>query len=451
MVFTSVVIAVSIGLGTAGLDHSAPAHSAEITCEGEVSDAARCIRDYIAAMNAGTPVAIGAFEQKYRAPEALEMRPISERIAQARRIGIDMGAMSLREIVGTQPASATAIIDTEKTGAIECTFEFDSGGKLKGIMIEPAGAAPLDAAARAETIEQLATSLAEGYVFPEVGRTMADHLRAALASGKYDALTAPRDLARRLTDDLQAISKDKHLRVRPAPARTPRPAGPASAGPRQGPLNAGFKKVEILEGNVGYIRFDGFVHGEEAQRIAAAAMNFIASCDSVIFDMRFNGGGSPEMIRFISSYIFEQPTHLNSFYDRNGKRTEEYWTHAEIPGKRLGSEVRILVLTSGYTFSGAEEFSYNLQALGRATIIGERTGGGAHPVRMAPVGEKFAVSLPFARAENPITKANWEGVGVEPDIEVKASEALERALEHLLISAAEAIPVSIVQREPAAR
>ena len=136
---------------------------------------------------------------------------------------------------------------------------------------------------------------------------------------------------------------------------------------------------------------------------------------------------SARVIQLISSYLFEEPTHLNSFYIRKRDTTKEFWTQPDIQGKRR-SEVPVFVLTSGRTFSAAEEFAYNLKHLGRATIVGETTGGGAHPVeRFRVEGYPIVVSLPFGRAINPITGTNWEGTGVEPDIKVAADQALDTA------------------------
>ena len=135
------------------------------------------------------------------------------------------------------------------------------------------------------------------------------------------------------------------------------------------------------------------------------------------------------MIRFLSSYLFDKPTHLNSFFDRTNNKTEEFWTTEAVPGKRLGQELPVFVLTSNRTFSGAEEFSYNLQNLKRATLVGETTGGGAHPVQSVSINERFNMMVPYARAVNPITQTNWEGVGVKPHIEVEASQAMEKAKE----------------------
>ncbi len=129
-------------------------------------------------------------------------------------------------------------------------------------------------------------------------------------------------------------------------------------------------------------------------------MNFLAYCDAIIVDLRQNGGGDPAQIQLISSYFFEEPVHLNDLYARATDRTENYWTLPYVPGAEA-SKADLYVLTSARTFSGAEEFSYNLQNLKRATIIGETTGGGAHPTNAMIVQRDFILRVPFARAINP--------------------------------------------------
>src|SRR5262249_22574655 len=118
--------------------------------------------------------------------------------------------------------------------------------------------------------------------------------------------------------------------------------------------------------------------------------------------------------------------HLNSLYWRKGDRTEEFWTRKALDGKRYTGKP-VYVLTSARTFSGAEEFAYNLQSRKRATIVGETTGGGAHPGGVRPINDHFAMFVPTGRAINPVTGTNWEGTGVKPDVAVRADEALETA------------------------
>ena len=159
---------------------------------------------------------------------------------------------------------------------------------------------------------------------------------------------------------------------------------------------------------------------------AVAAMNFLSNVDAIIFDLRENGGGDPKMIALISTYLFGKRTHLNDLWERKGDATDQYWTLPYVPGKRL-EDKPVCVLTSKQTFSGAEEFSYNLKNLKRATLVGETTGGGAHPVSGHRIDDHFMIGVPFARAINPISKTNWEGKGVEPDVKVTASDALTTA------------------------
>ncbi len=163
-----------------------------------------------------------------------------------------------------------------------------------------------------------------------------------------------------------------------------------------------------------------------------AALNFLANCDALIIDLRDNGGGEPSMIQLMTSYFFEEPVHLNSFYIRTLDSIQQFWTQSHVQGPRM-TDVELYVLTSSYTYSGAEEFSYNLRNLERATIIGETTGGGAHPTnRRLFANLNVAMSLPFGRAINPITGTNWEGIGVEPHIQVPRDEALDVAYSEAL-------------------
>jgi C-terminal processing protease CtpA/Prc len=156
-------------------------------------------------------------------------------------------------------------------------------------------------------------------------------------------------------------------------------------------------------------------------------MGFLAHADAIIYDLRGNGGGSPAMIALLATYLFEKPTHLNDIYDRKEDTTTQYWTLSYVSGDLIPKKP-VYVLTSKRTFSGAEEFSYDLQNLSRATIVGETTGGGAHPVGGHPIGDHFVIGVPFARAINPVTKTNWEGTGVQPDVKVSASDALDTAV-----------------------
>jgi len=291
----------------------------------------------------------------------------------------------------------------------------------------------VDAATRARVIDAAIANLNESYVFPETAKQMEDAVRSRQKKGEYDSITDGDDFAKKLTENFQEVSHDKHLRVNFSAAKMPEmPDGPPPADAvaqyhkQMERMNCGFNKVEILSGNVGYLKFDFFADPDVCGPTAVAAMNFLANVDAIIFDLRQNGGGDPKMVALVSTYLFDKRTHLNDLWTRKGDSTDQYWTLPYVSGKRLDGKPAF-VLTSKDTFSGAEEFTYNLKNLKRATIVGETTGGGAHPVAGHRIDDHFMIGVPFARAINPVSKTNWEGTGVEPDVKVPAAEALATA------------------------
>jgi hypothetical protein len=288
----------------------------------------------------------------------------------------------------------------------------------------------IDAATRARVIDGAIANLNESYVFPETAKKMEDAVRARQKKGEYDSIADGDDFAKALTENFQEVSHDKHLRVNFSAAKMPEmPSGPPPADAvaqyhkEMERVNCGFNKVEILSGNVGYVKFNFFADPDVCGPTAVAAMNFLAHVDAIMFDLRENGGGDPKMIAFISTYLFDKRTHLNDLWTRKGDSTDQYWTLPYVPGKHLDGKPAF-ILTSKDTFSGAEEFCYNLKNLKRATLVGETTGGGAHPVSSHRIDDHFMIGVPFARAINPISKTNWEGTGVEPDVKVPAADAL---------------------------
>jgi hypothetical protein len=292
----------------------------------------------------------------------------------------------------------------------------------------------IDAATRARVIDGAVANLKEFYVYPEEAKKMADALQSKLKSGGYDTVTGAEDFAQMLTTDLQAVSHDKHLRVNfsvspiPEGADKDKPDAVAVAARRSQleKMNCSFEKVERLSSNIGYLKFNGFMDPDICAPTVSAAMSFLSHTDALIIDLRENGGGDPAMVAYISSYLFAERTHLNDLYNRRDNKTEQFWTRPDVPGLKLAT-TPVFVLTAKRTFSGAEEFTYNLKNLKRAIIIGEVTGGGAHPVSGHRIDAHFFIGVPFARAINPITKTDWEGTGVEPDVKVAAAQALDVA------------------------
>ncbi|HEV7607325.1 MAG TPA: S41 family peptidase [Steroidobacteraceae bacterium] len=291
----------------------------------------------------------------------------------------------------------------------------------------------LDEAHRGRVIAETAKLIEQYYVFPDVAKTIAGKLKALQKRGEYRGITDGGIFEIRVSDDLKAMSGDKHFRLRYFAKDAPPDPGP-NARPQSDPkslaaANCGFEKAEHLSPNIGYLKLNFLAEPEFCAPTAIAAMNFLADSDALIIDLRENWGGSPPMAVLLGSYLFEEPAHLGDDYDRGKDATEQRWTYAYVPGKKfIGKPVYLL--TSKRTFSSAELFSFALKNLKRATLVGEASGGGAHPVAPHRIDDHFFIGVPFGRFMDPVTKLDWEGTGVQPDINVPAADALEEALRH---------------------
>jgi len=276
-------------------------------------------------------------------------------------------------------------------------------------------------------------NLRTSYVFPELAQRAAAAVEARLAAGAYDDLDE-NALAERLTEHLNAVCEDKHLRVRAMPPRearrrapVPGPPGSRPHGPGHHPENFGIYRAERLPGNVGYLDLRAVAPPEHAGDAIAAAMRMVAGTDALIIDLRGNHGGSPHGVVFWCSYLFpDAEIHLSDIFDASTGETRQFWTLAYVPGLRY-LERPVYLLTSHETFSGGEDLAYSLQAQGRVTVIGETTGGGAHPTRPIPISDTMMMGIPFARSVNPVTGTNWQGTGVVPDVPAPAGEAYDVA------------------------
>jgi hypothetical protein len=311
----------------------------------------------------------------------------------------------------------------------------------------------VSARARAAVVAGVLDSLRAAYVFPDSVPAVAAALRRHERRGAYDGLTA-RALADSLTAHLRAARADGHLRVvyAPAPPAPPPPpvaplvrrvaaarptaadsaadAARESAREREAAQHAnyGVDRVERLAGNVGYLALREFGEPDGAGPVLAAAMTLLARTDALVIDLRANGGGYPPTADLLASYLVgPRPVHLLSFYYRPTNQTFESWTRDTLPGPRYGPGRPVYVLTGRGTASGAEAFVYTLRHLGRVTVVGDTTAGAAHPGRDRRVGHGFAVFVPDGRPTSPVTRGNWEGTGVAPDLPVPAGRALPAA------------------------
>lgn len=303
----------------------------------------------------------------------------------------------------------------------------------------------MTAATRQQLINNLIHEVNSSYVFPDMARKIDVALREQQKRGVYDSITSARKLTEVLTNELQATSKDRHLRVmyseqvipesKPHTEPTPDEVARKLATMRAG--NFGVEKIEHLPFNIGYLELVGFAPAKDAADTLAASMTVLAHTDALIIDLRNNGGGDAATVALLSSYLLDKPTRLNDFYYRKGNRIEQRWSSDVTRGPRYGQTKDVYILTSKDTFSAAEDFTYALKNLKRVTVVGEMTGGGANLGDDRRLLPNFAVFVPLGRSISPITKANWEGVGVTPDISVCAEDAMRTAQVAILKKMAE--------------
>jgi len=330
-------------------------------------------------------------------------------------------------------------------------FTIDSPGDQPGaprISVPDDGSLAAEQLSGREIVTKALELLRANYVFPEQAGQAATAIEARLEAGEYDDLDEV-TLTERLTRDLQEITGDRHLRVvfgggpGPRRQRIGEPEEPKDHEARRLAMrrigwldNFGIRQVERLDGNVGYLDVRRVAVPANAGPAIGAAMELVAGTYALIIDLRHNGGGAPEGVVFWCSYLLdERPTHLNDIFHADTGETRQFWALPYVPGTRY-LDRPVFVLTSGRTFSGGEDFAYTLQALGRATVVGETTGGGAHPTRGFPISAAVHIGIPFARSVNPVTGTNWQGTGVVPDVPADAEQAYDvayaRALEKVL-------------------
>jgi len=299
---------------------------------------------------------------------------------------------------------------------------------------EPAPAG-LTADQRRAVVESLSTVLAKRYVFPDVAKRVGQALGDKLAKGGYDGAATPQAFAEALHQDLRAWGQDGHFRVRYDPAfkpptddgdRPPTPAEVEDARKQAARRGFGLARVELLQGNIGYLDVRGFGPAEFVAPAFAGALQVLSGTEALILDLRQNGGGDPESVAALVSHFFAEgdARHLNSIYNRPRDTTRQYWT---LPNVAPRYTRPVYVLTSAFTFSGGEECAYDLQTQKRATLVGEVTGGGANPGGVVGLAHGFLAFIPSGRAINPVTGTNWEHVGVKPDVAAPAADALRTA------------------------
>jgi retinol-binding protein 3 len=297
----------------------------------------------------------------------------------------------------------------------------------------------LQARTRRTVVTELIRQLQARYLFPDSVPKIAAHLGSRLRAGGYDHATNPATFGSLVTQDLVRFDRHFDLRFDTERERALLAAGSDTSAvlPELDPTpdslaglrrdNFGFRAAEILPGNVGYLRIDHLHDLRFARTAAVAGVEFLANSDAMIVDLREAPGGYGSMVQFLTStFLGADSVELLTRYDRELGTTQRGWSNPRIADRHL-PRVDVYLLTSGSTGSAAEALVYVLQMLKRATVVGERTAGAAHSGGWVPLRNGFVAFIPNARGFDPRTGRDWEGVGIQPDIEAPASRALERA------------------------
>jgi hypothetical protein len=410
--------------------------------------AARQLASWLTAFNSADRATLLAFHDRYF-PYSAASRDVAD---VDRELGLcrATGGFDLRKTEQLTATTLTAYLkERRRLGFARVSLEVDSTPPHKVSRFEIGPIPPpeglltpkeralltVNEVERRRLIDGIARQLEAHYVYPDVARRMVAAIRQRNAKGQYDAISVAPLLAQTLTSDLRSVSRDGHLRVM-FDGQPLQPAGPTAAAPPPPPPppGYGFGPINRLAGNVAHLVLNGFPRDDEEVRQAIGRhMSQVADADALLLDLRGNGGGDPATVAVVASYLFDdKPVHINDMFRRDTGETRQFWTHAKVSGKRFGATKPIYVLTSKRTFSGGEELTYDLQSLRRAVIVGEPTGGGAHPVQRYPLDHGFSIGVPWGRPINPVTKTNWEGTGVIPDLKVPAEDALRTAHQRAL-------------------
>lgn len=406
--------------------------------------AGRVLSAWLDAFNSGDRSRVTGYVKRFQADDPHGRDVLIDHVLDVRR---ETGGLDLVSVGRAEPLVIEFVVNarsTQQTWFVSLEVTNEKSPRVvelhrdeipRGSTVSPMRVI-VDTATRDRVLDGVGRRLTDWYVYPDVAKRMVELLRARRNMGEYDGITDGRKLARAINDGLHAVTADGHLSIECTSEPLPKAQGePTVDGGGEAHIderfraemlrdNCGFEKVDRLEGNIGYLKLNGFAPPAVCGPTASAAMNMLAHVDALIIDLRENGGGAPQMVAWISSYLFDSRTHLNDQYERKRNKTIEFWTRDDVPGPKLGGKAPVYILIARRTFSAAEEFTYNLKYLKRATIVGENSGGGAHPTAPFAVDDHFVLHVPYARPVNPITKTDWEGTGVAPDVEAPPDQAL---------------------------
>lgn len=284
----------------------------------------------------------------------------------------------------------------------------------------------LSPAERAASIEGIVHILNQQYVFPGTALKVSTVLLQQEQNGALADITTQEQFVEKVGALMRQHSGDGHLNL----ALIAEQGGGSyrlKETEERKINNFAFEQARILPGNVGYLKLHKFWQADEAHKVGHAALVFLSHSDHIVIDLRDSGGGSPQLVQYLVSHFVPEGTLLWELLDRNGKSTEQIRSLAVPDSERLKTKPLYILQSDGLVSAG-EIFSYTLQQLGRAVVIGETSAGLAHYTGAAQVNDWLFVRIPMYRPVNPVTGTNFEGVGVEPNIKVTAEMALYTAL-----------------------
>lgn len=286
---------------------------------------------------------------------------------------------------------------------------------------------PIGAAYRSRIIDGVSQKLSEGYFDANTAKLIETQLTKKSVRAAYDTLNSAAAFSAAMTKDLRTWSNDRHLQI--FFSKDPIPTKGIPAEPEldeSARRNFGLFALTRFTGNIGYIEIGRFDAASRAGPTIQAAMQFLANTDALIIDLRQNGGGHADGVAQLTSYFLAEQTKLATLERRDKNASDQVWSAPYVAPKYLNKPV--FILTSGRTFSGAEGFAYDMKYFAKATIVGEKTRGGANPGGVQMIDEHFAVFVPTARVVHAATGTNWDANGIAPDVAVAAKDASKTAL-----------------------
>ena len=281
----------------------------------------------------------------------------------------------------------------------------------------------------------------ENYIYPARVNAVAQQLKHRLEKRGYDSLGSMEEFLGVLNNDLERSGNDHHLNISVGAARVKqiRADEKNDKEGKEEVITEGFlqqiryenfrmRKLERLDGNIGYFNFLSFTPLQVSKQSLVAAMNFLLYSNAIIIDLRDNGGGYAQTMNFLLSYFLEDSSAVSVHRFRKDNKVVKTFTVKDELINKFPRTTPVYVLVSNRTSSAAEAFAFTLQQYKRAVIIGEQTKGEGNPGRLFVINDSLYMMIPTAEGINALSGKSIEATGVVPDIKIERSKAMTMAL-----------------------